>query len=354
LFAFFFVAENRIGMLSKPFTLALLLLTLYAGAIPAQDKVDSAASQWTAQNSGVLARLLGVFFTDRKQGWIVGSNGLLLATSDGGAKWERKAALNREVLRDVYFLDPQRGFVLGEYTVFNRPAADIPKSRAFLLASGDSGKTWQDVELVDEELKIDDPKRYSGLGIVRLIFVDDRVGWACGEAGLMMVTRNAGKTWQRQPLPINKLFFDVSALDESNAWTVGGGGVILRTVDGGKNWNEQITGVTKTLRGVHFIDAKRGWAVGSGGTIITTTNGGSRWQPQVSGTEENLNTVNFTSKTEGWIAGDRGTLLHSTDGGAHWQRVSLKTRSDLTRFFFIAPDCGWLVGTNGAIFKYQP
>lgn len=339
-------------MFSKRSALFLVLLAL--GFFTAQAQDTTSTEQWSAQNSGVLTRLLGVFFTDRKQGWMVGSNGMLLTTGDGGKQWERKPAINREVLRDIQFLDPQRGFVVGEYTIFNRPSSDIPKSRAFMLASSDSGKTWSDVELVDEELKIDDPKRYPGLGILRLIFVDDRVGWACGEAGLMLVTRNAGRTWQRQPLPINKLFFDVSALDESSAWTVGGGGVILRTVDGGKNWNEQTTGITKTLRGVHFIDAKRGWAVGSGGAIITTTNGGNRWQVQTSGTEENLNTVFFTTKTEGWAAGDRGVLLHTTDGGAHWQRVQLKTRSDLTRFFFIAPDCGWVVGTSGAIFKYQP
>lgn len=339
-------------MLAKRFAFSLIFLALWLS--PTQAQNDAATDPWIAQNSGVLTRLHGVFFADRKQGWIVGSNGLLLTTKDGGAKWERNATLNREVLRDIYFLDPQRGFVLGEYTVFNRPSTDIPKSRAFLLVSADSGKTWNDVALVDEELKLDDPKRYSGMGILRMIFVDDRVGWACGEAGLMLVTRNAGRTWQRQPLPINKLFFDVSALDESNAWTVGGGGVILRTVDGGKNWNEQITGTTKTLRGVHFIDAKHGWAVGSGGAIISTTNGGNRWQIQTSGTEENLNTVYFISKTEGWAAGDRSILLHTTDGGAHWEQVSLKTRADFTRLFFIAPDCGWLIGTNGAIFKYQP
>lgn len=332
----------------KAFSTALLLLCLCAFPIQAE------TGQWIAQQSGVLSRLLGVFFADRNQGWIVGSNGLLLTTTNSGATWERQAALNREVLRDVYFLDPQRGFVLGEYTIFNRPASDMPKGRAFLLASDDSGKHWKNIDLINDELKADDPRQYNGAGIVRLVFVDDRTGWACGEAGVMLVTRDAGQTWQRQSLPIHKLFFDVSALDESNAWTVGGGGIALRTVDGGKNWNEQITGVTKTLRGVHFIDSKRGWAVGSDGTIIATTNGGNRWQPQTSGCTENLHTVYFTSRTEGWAAGERGVLLHTTDGGARWERVLLKTRADLTRLFFIAPDCGWVIGTNGAIFKYQP
>ncbi len=335
-------------MYSQRFIFFLVLLISSVFATRAQSN-----GEWVAQESGVLTRLQGVFFADRNQGWIVGSNGILLTTTDGGAKWERKTIARGEVLRDVHFLDPQRGVVLGEYSVFNRLASDIPQSRAFMLVSADSGKDWSSASLRDEELKPDDPKAYNGLGIVRMMFADDRTGWACGEAGLMLVTRNSGRSWQRQALPINKLFFDVSALDESNAWTVGGGGIILRTVDGGKNWNEQNSGVTKTLRGVQFIDAKRGWAVGSDGTILATTNGGSRWQLQTSGTEENLQAIYFTSNSEGWVAGDRGMLLHTQDGGAHWERVPLKSRANFAKFFFIAPDCGWLVGANGAIFKYQ-
>ena len=169
-------------MLAKQSALSLVLMALCLCTSLAQESVDTATAHWITQNSGVLNRLHGMFFADRKQGWIVGSNGLLLTTNDGGTQWTRQAAISREILRDVYFLDPQRGFVLGEYSVFNRPSTDIPKSRAFMLASADSGKTWDDLALVDEALKLDDPRRYSGLGILRMIFVDDRVGWACGEA----------------------------------------------------------------------------------------------------------------------------------------------------------------------------
>ena len=121
-------------MLAKQTALFVVLMALCLCLSLAQDNVDTATTHWITQNSGVLNRLHGVFFADRRQGWVVGSNGLLLTTNDGGAHWERQAAISREILRDVYFLDPQRGFVLGEYSVFNRPSTDIPKSRAFMLA----------------------------------------------------------------------------------------------------------------------------------------------------------------------------------------------------------------------------
>src|SRR5262249_59363131 len=43
--------------------------------------------EWTAQTSGSLAKLSGVFFIDRDRGWVVGSNGTLLVTENGGARW---------------------------------------------------------------------------------------------------------------------------------------------------------------------------------------------------------------------------------------------------------------------------
>lgn len=348
--------KERFQLSVRPILLACLLclsLASLAGRTQRLEVRESAVGGWTAQHSGILNRLHTVFFTDRQHGWAGGSNGMLLITEDGGRTWRHTIIGQRDVLRDVFFVDSQRGFLIGEYSIFNRRAEDISPDRAFVMASNDAGRNWQPVELRNKALDPSDQRQYNGNGLLRLVFADDRAGWAVGEAGLILATRDGGQTWARQRTPVSKLFYDLVALDEQQAWAVGGGGAILRTVDGGKNWNAQSSGVTQTLHAVHFTDNKRGWAVGANGTIIVTLNGGSRWQPQNSGTDANLYTVFFTSRTEGWAAGERGTLLHTADAGQTWEAVSLKTRSHLMRLFFLAPDCGWLVGTNGVIFKYQ-
>src|SRR5262245_38962873 len=51
--------------------------------------------EWSAQSSGALAKLFGVFFINCDRGWVVGSNGALLATEDGGAKWSRQTLPER-------------------------------------------------------------------------------------------------------------------------------------------------------------------------------------------------------------------------------------------------------------------
>lgn len=311
----------------------------------------SSSLDWSAQESGVLAHLSSVFFLDREHGWIAGSNGTILVTEDGGSKWRRVPLESRELLRDVFFLNAQRGLVLGEYSLFNRPN-NSPKERSFLLASVDRGASWEGALLAP--IKPNDPKDYQGDGLLRLLFADERTGWACGETGLILSTKDGGQNWHTQISPTRKLLYGMTAVSDKQAWVVGASGVVLRTVDGGQQWNEQLSNTMQTLRAVHFIDSKRGWAVGAGGTIISTVNGGSRWRAQSSDVVDDLNSVFFTSASEGWAAGDHGALLHTRDGGMTWERTALKTRSNFTRLIFIAPDCGWVVGTNGAVFKYQP
>jgi len=42
------------------------------------------AASWTRQSSGTMAWLHSVYFLNEQRGWAAGSNGALLATTDGG------------------------------------------------------------------------------------------------------------------------------------------------------------------------------------------------------------------------------------------------------------------------------
>src|SRR5215510_2411980 len=102
--------------------------------------------EWTAQSSGVLAKLSVVFFVDRDRGWVAGSNGTLLATEAGGAKWRRQPLpeLQRsEALNDAWFFNPDRGLLLGEYGLFNRNGKIDWSEKDFLLMSNDRGASWE-------------------------------------------------------------------------------------------------------------------------------------------------------------------------------------------------------------------
>ncbi|HEV7844257.1 MAG TPA: YCF48-related protein, partial [Pyrinomonadaceae bacterium] len=58
---------------------SLCLLLLFSTA---------ANAVWTQQQSGTMAWLHAVYFLNERRGWVAGSNGALLETTDGGESWQ--------------------------------------------------------------------------------------------------------------------------------------------------------------------------------------------------------------------------------------------------------------------------
>jgi photosystem II stability/assembly factor-like uncharacterized protein len=377
-----------IKAISRPLAIRfILIILLFAILLPLRDISSKTSVElgWKAQNSGVLSRLSSIFFIDRQRGWAVGSIGSLIMTEDGGSTWRRirlPESQEREHLRDVWFFKgedtPVRMCLLGEYGMLQPRGAYKITFRAFVLFNSLGEEGWYEglvarqpyrrpdtalgrlIEDDSGKLVLKEPDEYREYlrspepVMLRMSFVNDRVGWMCGESGAIQVTRDGGKNWSLQYGLTKKLLYDVAAIDENRVWIVGAGGTLLQTDDGGKQWIERRTGVTDALRAVYFRDSNNGWAVGSNGRIIATIDGGKSWRVQYSNTSLTLNDVHFVSATEGWIAGDRGILIHTTDGGVTWEGDRLDTHANLTGLFFVAPDCGWVVGTAGLIYKYGP
>src|ERR1051326_1158345 len=54
---------------------------------------------------------IDVFFLTREHGFAVGSGGILFSTIDGGKNWNRRK-ISDEDLRQIYFQDSTRGWIL--------------------------------------------------------------------------------------------------------------------------------------------------------------------------------------------------------------------------------------------------
>ncbi|MCI0336334.1 MAG: YCF48-related protein [Acidobacteria bacterium] len=365
------------------FVLYSLFILVSILLLPGKSSGKIGELDWHRQKSGGFSRFSAVFFIDRKRGWITGSNGAVMVTEDGGESWNRlllPERQKREMVRDLWvFKDgelKERMCFLGEYGIFTPRGAYNFTERAFVLMSSDRGESWSDGLLsrqpyrrpdkalnrvtVNESGKVQ-PKETDDYQetlrspepiMVRMFFVDDQVGWTCGESGAIQTTKDGGANWSLQYTETRKLLYDVMAIDRMEVTIVGAAGTVLHTDNGGQVWEERKSGVTDALRAVYFIDAKRGWAVGANGTVILTIDGGKRWQRAKSNTTETLNDVVFVSANEGWIAGNQGILLHTLDGGITWEGTKLETHANMNRLCFIAPDCGWVVGTQGVIYKY--
>ena len=68
---------------------------------------------------------------------------------------------------------------------------------------------------------------------------------------------------------------DVSFSDKLHGWAVGDGGLLIWTRDGGKTWAFAARPVPdETLIQIEMLDGQVGFTVGSGGTVLKTTHGG--------------------------------------------------------------------------------
>src|SRR6516165_12643946 len=83
------------------------------------------------------AALHAVQFWDNREGWAVGDEGVIWHTIDGGKHWERQPSGVRASLRGLHFLNPFTGWVVGR--------EELPQggSVGVVLATRDGGLKWQ-------------------------------------------------------------------------------------------------------------------------------------------------------------------------------------------------------------------
>lgn len=222
---------------------------------------------WKSQESGTKVDLFAGSFVNEKKGWVVGMDGIMLATEDGGTTWRRLNSAIDNILHGVIFLDESLGFVAGEYST--------------LLKTENGGKNWEKIEVNWQKLV---PSLIEKIGLMNfhfydVAFVDRDHGWICGEYGIILFTKDGGKTWSVQNADpdypqLYKIFFPNS----NEGWIVGQGGALLQSKDGGKSWKRKNLGL-----GNHLFD------------------------------------ISFHG-TEGIITGEF-LVLHSGDRGMNWQEI---------------------------------
>lgn len=321
------------------FVLALLVLT--SGI---QIQKSFATGRWTKQKSGTLGWLQAVYFLDQNRGWVVGSSGTLLSTLDGGENWKAMRPPTEDTIRDLYFADEENGWLVCERSIYLLRAKD--EQRSYLLNTMDGGATWRRVNMGG------DPDAR----LLRVLFAGDGQGWVFGEGGMIFTTSNGGDSWSKKRAPTRHVLLGGAFVDPTQLWLVGAGATVIQTRDGGATWRlGNVLGITESVRfaAASFVDRSRGWAVGNKGCVFLTTDGGRTWQAQDSKVAEDLYDVKFIDASEGWAIGSGGTLIHTRDGGFHWTQESTNTTHPLNRVFFFGRERGWTVGFGGTILAYS-
>ena len=298
----------------------------FAGIVDGQISLLDALSinTWVKQNVNTTQNLFGTYFINSTHGWVVGQNGALVSTIDGGADWSVGSVgtnYNRTI-RNVQFLNTTHGWAVGDNgTLF------ISNGTTFVGSVGFS-TNLHDVH-----------------------FINSTHGWAVGNNGTVLDLTGSGRFLADKIIGSADLFGVYFSGQNSPGWAVGEGGAIFTLLTHNGQWISQSSGVTANLNDVHFIDPNRGWAVGVNGTIIGTVDRGVTWTNQTSGTTEHLNGVYFKDANNGYAAGANGTIITTTDGGETWSLQNTPSSQHLRDIYFGGPSNSWAVGNNGTILQ---
>jgi photosystem II stability/assembly factor-like uncharacterized protein len=219
-------------------------------------KTEDGGKTWAAQASGNPNSLFKIAVIDAQNAVAVGDNGAIVHTTDGGAHWQTVKSPKEVTLFDVFFADPKDGWSVGEFSS--------------IFKTSDGGQTWA---LVYGGNTTD----FTVGPFLTISFTDPQHGMAAGLAGGIMVTSDGGKTWTAQQLPDQVGSYAV-AIDSSNkkVWLGGTGGRMFdQTADG--SWRTADRASFHDITDIAFA-GNVGVAVGLDGTILVTNNAGDQWQ----------------------------------------------------------------------------
>jgi photosystem II stability/assembly factor-like uncharacterized protein len=221
-------------------------------------------TSWQSVASGETRALFSLAFADAQRAVAVGAQGLMLESADGGLTWQPRPALTDRQLFRVRFPAPPLGFVVGEFGT--------------LLRSDDAGQSWTVIELPWDEIL---PSLAEQLGTVEphlydIAFCDAERGWAVGEYGLILATRDGGQTWTKQHggALSDPHLFTAECTGAGTVVAAGQSGQIVYSADAGRTWSEERGGVQDVYDLVVLRSDRELLAIGDLGALRLSSSAG--------------------------------------------------------------------------------
>jgi photosystem II stability/assembly factor-like uncharacterized protein len=289
------------------------------------------------------ARLSDVCFVDPQRGWAVGDRGVIWHTEDGGKNWYVQESGVSCSLTSVCFLDARRGWAVG-----GQSYPYTHTSTGVLLVTRDGGRQWtRDRSVMLPALR-------------QVRFFDDRHGWAIGAPSAMFpsglfLTDNGGRSWN--PLPGEKAggWLAADFVEPHNGALAGRSGAAATVRRGSIEPLRTLPFGLRSLTRMKLVPPVYGWLIGQGGLVMMTGDLGASWQePPGELPRDMIGQFDFDALEvrgpQAWIAGTPGSrILHSPDAGRSWDVFSTGQPLPIHGLAFADDQHGWAVGELGTI-----
>ena len=239
--------------------------------------------------TGTSQGLRDISFPSDQYGYISGTSGSLLRTTDGGQTWSNLNPNTNASLVSTFFINDSTGFISGGGT-----------GGKIILKTVDFGSTWTDVT----------PQNLNSTPY-ELLFSQPDTGYALCTNGKILKSTDGGNNWTT----IHPASSGISSLyagcitNNGTIYGCGSSGTIVKSTDNGASWQTLNSGTTSFLWGIRFVNDSTGIALGASGKILLTTDYGSTWALQNTPYGSTVRDINWDSSTSGIIVGSSGQIF---------------------------------------------
>lgn len=232
--------------------------------------------------------------------------------------------------------------------------------------------------------------------------VEESIGFACGEKGLLIKTTTSGVSWENIPKPNADSipYVCISFKSNESGLILDSSGRIFRTQDGGITWEAAVPAQGFKANSVEHLNGSSWISVGDSGRVAISTDDGLNWvksQP----IPENFNNlkkiklfgngsfgyaigdsgvvyqyssgtwilrptqvksrlydvaVHPDNRKIAWIAGEGGTILYTQNNGSSWLRINAPLSDDILSIALVNEARGWMGTRSGRMLQllYDP
>jgi len=298
----------------------------------------ASTSPWQAVPLETSSNPLAIAFRDGRNGFLVGSNRLILETSDGGASWENRSL---DLPEDENFRLISIDFRGDEGWIVGQPG--------LLLHSNDGGRSWSRL-LLDTKLP-GEPYAITALG--------PRQAELATNVGAIYLTRDAGASWQALVSDAAGAVRDLRRSSDGRYVSVSSLGNFFATWNPGQpTWQPHRRVSSQRLQSMGFQPDGRLWMLARGAQLRFNTDADDVevWDKAIIPITNGYGYLDLAWDPSGalWTGGGNGTLLVSRDGGAGWQRdpVGREQPTNFTRILFTADGKGFVLGERGSLLRW--
>lgn len=318
--------------------------------------------------------LWDVQFVTEDEGWVIGNQGTILYTQDGGEIWSAQESGSRLSLFSIAAINDSTAWIVGG------------NWKPIILSTTNSGDFWETHVLPTDT------------GLSQVEFVDAEHGWIVNTLGEVFKTSNGGVDWEQvgKKRKIEQLAFINPKIGFAVSGTSGyaeGDIFLLQTSDAGRTWDEfhssefvrRIQGIILAgdrilkaylsgrlisldivsnklqnpklslladTEAIDFIDSTHG-VVFNGccdDKYFTTLNAGDAWTSGIVPFETNsLNAIDLVSEHVGYAVCGSGMIMKTLDGGRNWEKCSRGQDQSVRSFYAIDSSNLWAGGEGYVI-----